>query len=62
MSKKAYDDFRDNWLKAYIEQYKRGSREEKTAIKRNIYKNTKLTEAEKDKIWEIIIRKCFLNK
>ena len=62
MSKQAYIDFRDNWLETYIEQYKKGSRKEKTAIKRNIYSNVNLTEDEKDKLWGIIIKRCFLSE
>lgn len=61
MSKKVYDDFRRIWLKQYIEQYKKGDRKARTEIKRNVYKNTGLTENEKDMIWEAIIRFGFLN-
>lgn len=61
MSKKVYDDFRRIWLKQYIEQYKKGDRKTRTEIKRNVYKNTGLTENEKDMIWEAIIRFGFLN-
>ena len=61
MSKQAYNDFRENWLKIYIRQYKTGTKKERTAIKRNLYSNVNLTENEKDKLWGIIIRKCFLS-
>ena len=61
MSKKAYDDFRRFWLKQYIDQYKKGDRKTRTAIKDNVYKNTGLTENEKDMIWETIIRFGYLN-
>lgn len=55
MSKQVLDDFKKVWLKQYIEQYKKGNRQEKRAIKDNLYKNTGMTEKEKDYIWEIII-------
>ena len=61
MSKKAYDDFRRFWLKQYIDQYKKGDRKTRKAIKDNVYKNTGLTENEKDMIWETIIRVGYLN-
>jgi len=61
MSKKEYDEFRRFWLKQYIEQYKKGNREEKRAIKKNVYKNIGLTADEKDRIWETIIQFGYLN-
>lgn len=61
MSKKEYDEFRRFWLKQYIEQYKEGNREERRAIKKNVYKNTGLTADEKDRIWETIIQFGYLN-
>ena len=61
MSKQVYDDFRKTWLKQYIEQYKKGDKKTRRAIKDNVYKNTGLTENEKDLIWETIIRLGFLN-
>ena len=62
MSKQAYNDFRENWLHTYIQQYKKGNKKERTEIKRNLYKNINLTEEEKDKIWSIIIRLCYLKE
>lgn len=61
MSKKEYDDFRRFWLKQYIDQYKKGDRKTRRAIKDNVYKNTGLTENEKDLIWETIIRFGYLS-
>lgn len=57
MSKQALKDFKKVWLNTYIKQYKEGSREERRAIKRNIYKNINLTEDEKDAIWELIVQR-----
>ena len=62
MSKQAYNDFRENWLQTYIKQYKTGTRKERTAIKRNLYDNVSLTEDEKDKLWEIIIRIAYIKE
>lgn len=57
MSKQALKDFKKVWLNTYIKQYKEGNREERRAIKRNIYNNVNLTEDEKDRIWnEIVLR------
>ena len=56
MSKKSYSEFRKFWLKNYIEQYKNGTRESRKELKENIYKNINLTEDEKDKIWEEVLR------
>lgn len=55
MSKQALKDFKKVWLNTYIKQYKDGNREERRAIKRNIYKNVNLTEDEKDELWELIV-------
>ena len=55
MSRQALKDFKDVWLNTYIKQYKEGNREERRAIKRNIYKNINLTENEKDEVWELIV-------
>lgn len=55
MSKQALKDFKKVWLNTYIKQYKEGNREERRAIKRNIYKNINLTETEKDSLWELIL-------
>lgn len=55
MSKQALKDFKKVWLNTYIKQYKEGNREERRAIKRNIYKNINLTENEKDEVWELIV-------
>ena len=60
MSKSALEDFKKNWLQQYVDQYKKGSREERRAIKDNLYKNTGMTENEKNYIWGIIMRH-FLN-
>ena len=38
MSRQALRDFKKVWLNTYIKQYKEGNREERRAIKRNIYK------------------------
>lgn len=62
MSKQAYNDFRKNWLQKYIKQYKTGTRKERTAIKRDLYDNVSLTEDEKDKLWEIIIRIAYIKE
>ena len=51
MSKQALRDFKKVWLNTYIKQYKEGNREERRAIKRNIYKNINLTENEKEYIF-----------
>ena len=61
MSKQVYDDFRKTWLKQYIEQYKKGDKKTRRIIKDNVYKNTGLTEDEKDRIWETIIVFGYLN-
>ena len=55
MSRQALRDFKKVWLNTYIKQYKEGNREERRAIKRNIYKNINLTENEKDSLWELIV-------
>ena len=57
MSKQALKDFKKVWLNTYIKQYKEGNREERRAIKRNIYKNINLTENEKDSLWELIVKR-----
>lgn len=57
MSKQALKDFKKVWLNTYIKQYKEGNREERKAIKRNIYKNINLTEQQKDAIWELIVQR-----
>lgn len=57
MSKQALKDFKKIWLNTYIKQYKEGNREERRAIKRNIYKNVNLTEQQKDAIWELIVQR-----
>lgn len=57
MSKQALRDFKKVWLNTYIKQYKEGNREERRAIKRNIYKNINLTEQQKDAIWELIVQR-----
>lgn len=57
MSKQALKDFKKVWLNTYIKQYKEGNREERRAIKRNIYKNINLTEQQKDAIWELIVQR-----
>ena len=55
MSKQALRDFKKVWLNTYIKQSKEGNREERRAIKRNIYKNINLTEQQKDEVWELIV-------
>ena len=57
MSRQALSDFKKVWLNTYIKQYKEGNREERRAIKRNIYKNINLTEQQKDAIWELIVQR-----
>lgn len=57
MSEQALKDFKKVWLNTYIKQYKEGNREERRAIKRNIYKNINLTEQQKDAIWELIVQR-----
>ena len=57
MSRQALKDFKKVWLNTYIKQYKEGNREERRAIKRNIYKNINLTEQQKDAIWELIVQR-----
>ena len=57
MSKQALKDFKKVWLNTYIKQYKEGNREERRAIKRNIYKKINLTEQQKDAIWELIVQR-----
>lgn len=57
MSSSRYKDFKKEWLQTYIQQYKNGDRKTRRAIKENIYKNTSMTENEKDKLWnEIVLR------
>lgn len=56
MSRQALKDFKREWLKTYIEQYKTGDKKTRKAIKDNIYKNINLTENEKDEIFETIVR------
>lgn len=56
MSRKVVVDFRKNWLKAYIEQFKKADSKGRKEIKRNIYSNVHLSEVEKDNIWEEIVR------
>lgn len=57
MSRQALKDFKNVWLNTYIKQYKEGNREERRAIKRNIYKNINLTEQQKEAIWELIVQR-----
>ena len=57
MSRQALRNFKKVWLNTYIKQYKEGNREERRAIKRNIYKNINLTEQQKDAIWELIVQR-----
>lgn len=57
MSRQALKDFKKVWLNTYIKQYKEGNREERRAIKRNIYKNINLTEQQKAAIWELIVQR-----
>ena len=57
MSRQALKNFKKVWLNTYIKQYKEGNREERRAIKRNIYKNINLTEQQKDAIWELIVQR-----
>ena len=57
MSRQALKDFKKVWLNTYIKQYKEGNREERRAIKRNIYKNINLTEQQRDAIWELIVQR-----
>lgn len=57
MSRQALKDLKKVWLNTYIKQYKEGNREERRAIKRNIYKNINLTEQQKDAIWELIVQR-----
>lgn len=54
---KTYKDFKKVWLVNYINQYKKGDRNVRKAIKNNIYKNINLKEAEKDKLWEEIVQR-----
>lgn len=57
MSSSRYKDLKKEWLQTYIQQYKKGDRKTRRAIKENIYKNTSMTETEKDKLWnEIVLR------
>lgn len=57
MSRQALKEFKKVWLNTYIKQYKEGNREERRAIKRNIYNNINLTEQQKDAIWELIVQR-----
>lgn len=57
MSKEAFKDFKRFWLNTYIKQYKEGNKQIRRAIKENIYKQIKLTEEEKDKIWEEVVNR-----
>ena len=56
MSRQTFNEFRRFWLKNYIEQFKNGKRKTRREIKKNIYKNINLTEEEKDRLWEEIVR------
>lgn len=57
MSKEAFKDFKRFWLSTYIKQYKEGNKQTRRTIKENIYKQIKLTEEEKDKLWEEIVNR-----
>ena len=57
MSKEAFKDFKRFWLNTYIKQYKEGNKQIRREIKENIYKQVKLTEEEKDRIWEEIVNR-----
>ena len=57
MSKEAFKDFKRFWLNTYIKQYKEGSKQTRREIKENIYKQVKLTEEEKDKLWEEVVNR-----
>ena len=57
MSKEAFKDFKRFWLNTYIKQYKEGNRKVRRSIKENIYKQIKLTDDEKDKLWEEIVNR-----
>lgn len=57
MSKEAFKDFKRFWLNTYIKQYKEGNKKARREIKENVYKQVKLTEEEKDKLWEEIVNR-----
>lgn len=57
MSKEAFKDFKRFWLNTYIKQYKEGDKKVRREIKENVYKQVKLTEEEKDKLWEEIVNR-----
>ena len=44
------------WLPVYVKQYRNGSLEERKEIKKNIYNSIRLSEIEKDRIWNMIIK------
>lgn len=56
MSKQAFNDFKRFWLENYKKQYKSATPKEKKELRDHIYKNINLSENEKDKIWESIVR------
>ena len=55
MSKKALEEFKEFWLQNYIEQYKKSDAKGRKEIRNNVYRNTNLTEKEKDEIFETIV-------
>ena len=57
MRRQAIRDLKKVWMNTYIKQYKERNREERRAIKRNIYKNINLTEQQKDAIWELSVQR-----
>ena len=57
MSKEAFKDFKRFWLNTYIKQYKEGNKKARREIKENIYKQIKLTEEEKDRLWEEVVNR-----
>lgn len=56
MSKQTFNDFKRFWLENYKKQYNNSTPKEKKELRDHIYKNINLTESEKDKIWESIVR------
>ena len=44
------------WIPILRKQYKKGTYEDKRAIKNNVFSNIHLNEKEKEEIWNLIVR------
>ena len=55
MNKDEFKKFKEAFLNNYRKIYKKATNEEKRLLKQEISKNTKLSDTQKDKLWELIV-------